>query len=157
MCRYAFKDYKSHFACFSCRKTFKKAPIIDWAKQRGLEPAYSKLLYVRNPMRAELEAKLGTTYQAICEAYLESVSACPQCGDQMSAMGLDFKAPRMSDVEAWEIISVLYEHGFAFNGCGCSVRYSPPQKVSELEDFFAQHRRLSEGQKLLVGIRARIA
>ena len=157
MCRYAFREYKAHFACFACRKAFKKLPIADWAKQRSLDYVYSKLLTYRATARkAAIEEELGTTYEAICEEYLESVSPCPQCGNHMGAMGLDFRAPRMNDVEAWEIISALYEHGFAFVGCGCSVGYRPPRKVSELEEFFAEHQRSSEGQKLLAGIRARM-
>jgi hypothetical protein len=33
MCRYAVHQYKPHFACFACRKSFKRRLISDW--QRG--------------------------------------------------------------------------------------------------------------------------
>ncbi len=29
MCRYAFRDYKPHYACFKCRKTFKRKHLFD--------------------------------------------------------------------------------------------------------------------------------
>ncbi|WP_298512765.1 hypothetical protein [uncultured Kordia sp.] len=29
MCRYGFHDYKPHYACFECRKTFKRRFLID--------------------------------------------------------------------------------------------------------------------------------
>ena len=37
MCRYGFKTYKSHFACFSCRKTFKQAHEADLVKKTDRE------------------------------------------------------------------------------------------------------------------------
>jgi uncharacterized FAD-dependent dehydrogenase len=44
MCRYALKTYKPHFACFDCRKVFKKTPIEDYLKQRGDDFAYWQLV-----------------------------------------------------------------------------------------------------------------
>ncbi len=29
MCRYAFYKYKPHYACFKCRKTFKRKHLFD--------------------------------------------------------------------------------------------------------------------------------
>jgi hypothetical protein len=150
MCRYAFKDYKSHFACFDCRKTFKKTSITDWTKQKGLDYAYKKLLRdwaTKNRKRTEEE--VGTTYEKIRDIYLEDVATCPQCGGTMAAMGLDFKAPKNAATEEWEVLRVLYDHGFAFHGCGCSVGYAPPKKISGLSEFFREHGRISEGERLL--------
>ncbi len=155
MCRYAFKDYKSHFACFECRKTFKKTAITDWVKQKGLDYAYGRLLRVshtKNQKRTEEE--LGTTYERIRDDYLEDVAACPQCGVKMAAMGFDFKAPKIDATEEWKVIATLYDHGFAFHGCGCSVGYAPPKKISGLEAFFREHGRLSEGERLLARIQS---
>lgn len=150
MCRYAFKDYKSHFACFDCRKTFKKTSITDWTKQKGLDYAYKKLLRdwsTKN--RKKTEDVVGTTYEKIRDDYLEDVATCPQCGGAMAGMGYDFKAPKVGATEEWEVIRALYDHGFAFHGCGCSVGYTPPKRISGLQTFFRAHGRLSEGQRLL--------
>ena len=38
MCRYAqYGPYKDHFACFRCRKSFKRLPVSEWPKH--LQPA----------------------------------------------------------------------------------------------------------------------
>ena len=153
MCRYAFKDYKSHFACFACRKTFKKTAISDWVKQKGLDHAYARLRRASHSKhQGRTEEELGTTYDKISAQYLADVASCPQCGAQMAAMGADFRAPRAGAVEEWQVIQLLYEHDFAFHGCGCYVGYAPPRKIRDLEAFFRRHGRLSEGEKLLARI-----
>jgi hypothetical protein len=85
MCRYAFHTYKPHYACFDCRKTFKR-----------------KLL---NP--------------AIHGKEQVHPSRCPQCTNVMADMGLDFKAPPMKDVKAWEHLRRLFIGGFTWHSCGC--------------------------------------
>ena len=154
MCRYAFKTYKSHFACFDCRKAFKKPPIEDYAKQNNLNDALSKIVnvYHSQNLRKRKENELGITYDEIEAKYLEDVSSCPQCGAKMAAMGLDFKAPKQKDIEAWTIISKLYNEGFAFKGCGCSVGYAPPSKLSQLPQWLNEHCIKSNGEKLLESI-----
>lgn len=150
MCRYSFKEYKSHFTCFSCRKMFKKTAIIDWAKQKGLKHAYLKLS--KTPigiLLTKYENEFGTTYHAMRDSYLAEVSTCPQCGKEMAAMGYDFRPPKNSSIEEWQIIEILYNNGFAFFGCGCDVGYKPPKLMRDLPEFFRSHGRLSEGQKLL--------
>jgi len=154
MCRYAYKDYKSHFACFDCRKTFKKTAITDWVKQKGLDYAYERLLrFSHTKHQQRTEEELGTTYVKIRDEYLDDVAACPQCGAKMAAMGFDFKAPKTESAEEWQVIQTLYDHGFAFHGCGCSVGYAPPKKMNGLEAFFREHGRLSEGEQLLERIK----
>lgn len=147
MCRYAEKEYKSHFACFDCRKAFKKTAMVDWVQQKGLASAYATMMRSGNLKLAE--KRLGRTYKSIRDEYLKEVADCPQCGKEMAAMGLDFKAPKNTAIEQWQIVRVLYDHGFAFHGCGCNVGYRPPTKLSGLEDFFEEHGRVSEGAKLL--------
>ncbi|MDH5656089.1 MAG: hypothetical protein OEZ34_09290 [Spirochaetia bacterium] len=156
MCRYANKTYKSHFACFSCRKAFKKTPLEDYVRDKGLESAYKKILkafYAGN--QSAVEKEVGISYAQIEKQYLEDVSPCPQCGEPMAAMGLDFKAPKNNDTEAWEIIAGLYEEGFAFQGCGCDVGYKPPKKLHELPEWLSEHVRKSKGEKLLESINAK--
>ena len=123
---------------------------MDWTKQKGLDHAYKRLLRdgaTKN--RKKTEDEVGTTYEKIRDDYLGDVATCPQCGGTMAAMGLDFKAPRNDATEEWEVLRALYDHGFAFRGCGCSVGYAPPKKSSGLKEFFREHGRLSEGERLL--------
>lgn len=67
----------------------------------------------------------------------------------MALMGLDFKAPKSRDKESWEVISLLYNNGFSFKGCGCYVGYFPPKKVKDVEEWLIAHKRQSEAEKLL--------
>lgn len=51
----------------------------------------------------------------------ESIPAkCPECGNLLADMGLDFKSPTKDDIKAWKHISELYEAGITFHSCGCS-------------------------------------
>jgi len=154
MCRYAFKEYKSRFACFDCRKAFKKIAIVDYMKAKGMDQAYERLSRdpVNTPEQKKLECRFGTTYQEIHAAYNREVGSCPQCGKSMAAMGLDFKAPPVDDQEAWKIIEMLYQHGFAFAGCGCGVGYTPPKKLRDVDRFLEQHEKRSKGEILLAAI-----
>lgn len=160
MCRYAFKDYKSHFACFPCRKSFKKAPIRDFFAQRGRDLAYDRLSRIHQPTEPQryqrVVTEFGTDLPTMQAEYLEAVSVCPQCGGEMAAMGLDFRAPPMDDGEAWTIVHALYEHGFAFFGCGCSVNYRPPERRSGLPEFLRTHSKQTDGERLLATIASRL-
>ncbi len=152
MCRYGYKTYKAHFACFACRKAFKKTAITDYVQHKGLHEAWTRIthVYLDPDRRPKMEEKFGITYEQIVERYLKDVSVCPECAGPMAAMGLDFKPPAKADEEAWHIISVLYEHGFAFKGCGChAVGYTPPALRRELPEWLKQHSRRSEREKLL--------
>ena len=129
MCRYAYKDYKPHFACFACRKTFKKVRMEEYFEQRGLDLAYIRISSSQNRKQHAEEI------EAMKQGYLKEVGTCPHCGAEMSPVGLDFKAPPMADKEAWAILHCLYQYGFAFVGCGCSVGYKPPAKMSGMAEF----------------------
>jgi len=123
MCRYAWHNYRDHFACFACRKAFK---YWQWE---------------------ECDQK---AFQA--EQHLEHVPrqiVCPDCSRPMTDMGLDFKAPRKSDVEAWKILATLAQNGFTFHGCGCDVGFVPPRTLGEVPRWLQAHRRKSKGEKLL--------
>ncbi len=147
MCRYAGQTYKSHFACFLCRKVFRKTAMEDYVEHVGLKAAHDKILF-RQTRRGKHVTPCAS-YEGIVERYVADVSICPQCGKRMAAVGLDFKAPPHRKKKAWEILRVLYEHGFAFQGCGCSVGYAPPSRRADLPDWLRQHIRRSEGQLLL--------
>jgi len=159
VCRYAVKEYKSHFACFACRKAFKKTAMRDFYAQKGMSQVYHRLatIYCTPPARKAYQKQYGIDYAGLKKAYIDEVSTCPECGSAMAAMGLDFKAPRQSDAEAWEIIREMHAHGFDFRSCGCGPGYGAPRKLSELPEFLepSSHRRRSAGERLLAGIAER--
>ncbi len=101
MCRYAMTSYKSHYACFDCRKTFKRRLLGD------IQGGYNK----------ELD---------------ETPAKCPDCGNIMADMGLDFESPKKKDVKAWNHISTLYKVDITFHSCGCSGPGYIPNDSNEL-------------------------
>lgn len=116
MCRYA-APYKPHYACFECRKTFKRRLLGD-------------IYGGNNKDHDSLPAK------------------CPDCGNYMVDMGLDFESPKKSDLKAWLHIKDLYKSGITFHSCGCSgPGYIPKDRVKLLEyledikEKYISHRR----------------
>lgn len=123
MCRYAWHNYRDHFACFACRKTFKY-----WQWEPCDEIAFN-------------------TKQRLDHVPREII--CPDCAKPMIDMGLDFKAPRKTDVTAWQILELLAQNGFTFHNCGCGVGFTPPRTIREVPQWIEDHRRKSKGEKLL--------
>jgi hypothetical protein len=123
MCRYAFHNYRDHFACFDCRKSFK---YWQWEE---LDQAF----FHRKQKRGHVPREI----------------VCPECTKPMVDMGLDFKAPPKSNKAAWEILQALFEHGFAFHSCGCGgPGFKPPRTLREVPEWIKRHGRRSEGEKL---------
>ena len=118
MCRYAEHTYKCHFACFQCRKMFR-------------QPSNADLPEARRPAPGE-----------------QRVVPCPECHGAMQNMGLDFKAPRQSDVKQWKKVAILFRHGFAYHSCGCGPG-PRPAALRDVPAFLAEHRSQSAGEKLL--------
>lgn len=103
MCRYAMAKYKPHYACFTCRKTFKRRLMWD---------------INGDDKRETLEAK------------------CPQCGELMANMGLDFASPKKGDIKQWEHLKRLYSVDITFHSCGCTgPGYVPNTKESLILHF----------------------
>ncbi len=119
MCRYAI-PYKEHYACFECRKSFKKPNYFDLPKQ------------LRPESREELK-------------YF-----CPQCRNEMYDMGMDFKAPKQSDIKQWKKVEILFQNGFTYHSCGCCGPGLRPAQLNQVEEFLAGNLEKSEGEKLLV-------
>lgn len=123
MCRYAFSTYKSHFACFHCRKTFKQPPFTDLLQRIGKRKYYNSLM--RKPQKHLTEKELQLISE-LNKNYGDRAIKCPQCGELMADMGLDFKSPRKTAIKEWTIIEGLYGIGISFHGCGCSsIGYVP--------------------------------
>lgn len=105
MCRYSTAPYKPHYACFECRKTFKRRLMSD----------------INRDDKRTVEAK------------------CPQCGQLMADMGLDFASPPKDHIKAWAHLKDLYTVGITFHSCGCSgpgyIPASPEQLYEYLEEI----------------------
>ncbi len=106
MCRYGFNSYKPHYACFKCRKTFKRKLLIDIDGNT----AYTKV---------------GENQQY----------KCPECGRMTADMGFDFESPKKSDLRAWNHIQDLYETGITFHSCGCSGPGYIPKTKEKLVEY----------------------
>lgn len=61
---------------------------------------------------------------------------CPQCGERMADMGLDFESPKKDDVKKWEHIKSLYSVGITFHSCGCSGPGYIPNSKEKLIEYF---------------------
>ncbi|SED50636.1 hypothetical protein SAMN04487765_0197 [Tenacibaculum sp. MAR_2010_89] len=107
MCRYGMTIYKSHYACFQCRKTFKRR------LEKDIYDGYNKY-------REQNPAK------------------CPECGDLMANMGLDFESPKKKDIKSWEHMATLYEVGITFHSCGCSGPGYIPSNSNDLLRYFSK-------------------
>lgn len=113
MCRYAqYGPYKRHFACFACRKGFKRAAL----------------------------ARVGDA--------ADDPAPCPECGRPMADMGLDFKPPKRTAVEHWEVLAFVYGRGFAYNSCGCDGPGYRPSRWVEVPGFLELHKSRSAGELL---------
>jgi len=121
MCRYAMTSYKPHYACFNCRKTFKRRLMWD----------------IKRDSKDVTEAK------------------CPQCGELMANMGLDFESPKKDNIKEWNHIKDLYSVGITFHSCGCSGPGYIPKDKERLMAYFEEI--INDYNKQLVFWRNRVA
>jgi hypothetical protein len=119
MCRYAYKTYKQRFACFACRKAFKRRRPDD------VTPAVARSGRRLEPAR------------------------CPQCRGVMHDMGMDFKAPRRTDAKQWEKVELLFGLGFSYHSCGCCGPGLLPAELNEVQSFLAGTLNQTDVRKLL--------
>lgn len=141
MCRYALKTYKIHFACFNCRKAFKKAPVEDLAKQNGDWEDYKKIFWQyssKNSTKFRRQNPERTQY--LTEKYKNRKEKCPECRELMADLGLDFKAPKKDNIKEWKIIKGLFKSGKTFYSCGCDgIGYIPKNKDA-YKDYLIKNR-----------------
>ena len=118
MCRYGnYGPYKSHFACFDCRKAFKRTAPVHLKES--------------------------------------SIAPCPDCGQPMANMGLDFATPKRSAVEHWEVVAFLFRRGFKYHSCGCSGPGFRPSRWNEVPEFLESHKCRPAGESLAAKFAAR--
>jgi hypothetical protein len=127
MCRYAYKIYKPHYACFACRKAFKQPFQYESVTQKTAHGGYcytSKIVSNDQP-------------------------TCPECRQPMHHMGHEFKAPKQNNKKQWKKVQQLFFAGFAHHSCGCGGSGAYPRQLREIPEFIRQHRSQNVGQKLL--------
>ena len=83
-------------ACFHCRKSFKRPQFVGSSNRMMT----SEQLRGQSIEASEFEA--NREYK------------CPDCGGPAFFMGIDFKAPRKSDVKAWKKVQKFIESGKTF-------------------------------------------
>lgn len=68
---------------------------------------------------------------------------CPQCGELMANMGLDFESPKKDNLKEWNHIKDLYSVGIIFHSCGCTgPGYIPKDKdrlIKYLEEIISEY------------------
>jgi hypothetical protein len=63
---------------------------------------------------------------------------CPQCGQLMANMGLDFQSPKKDDIKAWQHIKNLYSVDITFHSCGCTGPGYIPRTTDKLIEYFQE-------------------
>jgi hypothetical protein len=61
----------------------------------------------------------------------------------MHNMGLDFKAPKQTDVEQWKKVEVLFDHGYAYGSCGCNGPGERPARLKDVPAFLQEEEQLA--------------
>lgn len=136
MCRYAGKTYKSHYACFSCRKSFKQTDSYDILARIEKDKVYhepnGKSIRKVGPIFTKKERnKLDELISEIENRPIK----CPKCGNVMADLGREFKAPKKTAIKEWKIIEGLYKIGKVFHTCGCDGIGYIPQNPKDYEVY----------------------
>lgn len=149
MCRYAGKTYKSHYACFSCRKSFKQIDSYDILARIEKDKIYHEFngKSIRKVGQVFTKKERNKLDELIFEIENRPIK-CPECGSLMADLGRDFKAPKKTATKEWKIIEGLYQIGKVFHTCGCDGIGYIPQNSKDYEVYLKN--RLEEYQGNLV-------
>lgn len=74
---------------------------------------------------------------------------CPQCRSAMGSMGLDFKAPKQTAKEQWDVVQILYRNNIRYSSCGCGGPGYRPSTKRTLAEFLDKRSAKTPGQYLL--------
>jgi hypothetical protein len=85
------------FACFVCRKSFKR-PQFSASNNRFMTSEQAT-------GQQQESARFDNSRQY----------KCPDCGGQAHFMGIDFKAPKKSDIKAWQAAEEYIRSGKLYN------------------------------------------
>jgi hypothetical protein len=86
------RGHPLQYACFICRKSFKRPQVMG---------SLSRFM-TKEQCRAQYrEARLRNARRYIC----------PDCGGQCYYMGLDFKAPKSTNIKAWRKVEAFIRSG----------------------------------------------
>ena len=133
VCRYGSKSYKVHYACFECRKVFRRPSPWELLVQDGLEQTYRQLRAggseARNRRLAALEAK-----------YFGRAQVCPDCRRPLANVGMDLRTPKRSDVRQWRIVADMFRLGHAFQTCGCNGPGFIPSNAADYRRYLVERR-----------------
>jgi len=76
---------------------------------------------------------------------------CPICAGPTHPMNRKFKAPRQDETKAWQIVRLLFDHGFRFasvvDETGARVQY--PTTLAEAKEFVRSHGRFASARLLV--------
>jgi len=126
--------YQIQFACFECRKAFKRPYTVGEQKRSAW---LSRRISGRQPLKP----------------FTPPVYHCPDCDAEATLMGRAFRAPRHDDVDRWRAVEILARGGITF----WSYVGRLPETVSEAKRFVETHQRLSDGERLDRQIRSKVA
>lgn len=76
--------------------------------------------------------------------YPDHIFKCPDCSNPMANMGMDFRAPKKSDVKDWRRIEGTFVLGHIYRTCGCyGPGFVPSNQIEYreyLEDKLAKYK-----------------
>jgi DNA repair exonuclease SbcCD ATPase subunit len=121
MCRYAFKNYKSTYACFACQIGFKLPNLTD------VQPELANAL--RKKAKQEGVPMLAQVKDA----------TCPNCNREMYNLGRDLRLPAKTKNEQWRCIQYLYDNKYNIYSCGCSGIGFVPHKMEEAIELVKEY------------------
>lgn len=139
MCRYSFNSYKPHYVCFDCRKTFKQIILEEIIIRNGDWDFYRKAFFKPNSQQTKkFREENPELVDRLKKQYREKRYLCPDCGEGMNNIGLDFKAPKKDKIKAWEIVKSMYKLGNTFHTCGCNGPGYIPRKTSDYLNYLLE-------------------
>lgn len=84
------------FACFQCRKSFKRPQFVGSISRFMISEQREKQQNEANEFERKRRYK------------------CPDCGGDAHYMGIDFKAPKKTDIREWNEAKMFIESGNLF-------------------------------------------
>jgi hypothetical protein len=89
-----------------------------------------------------------------CRVAVKDRERCPHCGQPLVDMGLDFKAPKKTDIKQWRKLELLHLNDIHFYSCGCGGPGYRPRRLNQVPAFLQAEAEAclpyrSEGEQLL--------